>query len=287
VDILTLGRRFPGGEPLIAPMNEQVFAGSLLEGLGGRAGELEGLARATTTGSTFRGREVARRPEVDLGDPVAAGWTFLVAADDPHLEGVVGVIEPLAVRRGMSDVREPLRFAGEPQDEWFEWLLENHTSLDGARVPQYILIVGSPERVPFAFQAFLQTVASVGRVAFESLHELAAYVEKIARLEDAASAASVHNEAVFFAPDAGAGDPTFFSRRYMGVREPHEYASFVGKRLAGAFDPAAALHRVQRGLGDQVADPHLRSSLNSRSCGSASRLMVAASTRPQSGHALL
>jgi hypothetical protein len=243
VEILTLGRRYPGGGPLVRPIAERQFADALLEHLGRNVDELETFARATATGTTFRG-EIERRPEVDLGDPSAAGWTYLVALDEPQLDAVVSVIEPLATRRGMRNRQDPLRYAGESQEEWFDWLLNNYTSLNTERVPHYILIVGGPDRVPFRFQAFLQTVASVGRVAFDTLDQLAAYVEKVVRLEDANKPTAV-DEALFFAPDAGPRDATFFSRRYMVEPLAHYANRVCGYEVESSVADTATRARLQ------------------------------------------
>jgi hypothetical protein len=77
-----------------------------------------------------------------------------------------------------------------------------------------VLIVGGPERVPFHFQAVLDSAASVGRVAFDEIGSLEAYVEKILRLE-ADDAPSRRQEALIFATDRGRPDPTYYSRQYM------------------------------------------------------------------------
>lgn len=78
---------------------------------------------------------------------------------------------------------------------------DNYYALDleGKQVPQYILIVGGPDQVPFLFQSILDTVANVGRVDFDSLDDLKNYVEKLIRLETAPEPV-VAKEALMFAP---------------------------------------------------------------------------------------
>jgi hypothetical protein len=78
----------------------------------------------------------------------------------------------------------------------------------------YVLIAGSPVQIPFHFQAFIGSAASVGRVDFDKLDDLEKYVRKIVALEKAASPVVSH-QAIFFATDHGLNDPTFFSRLHM------------------------------------------------------------------------
>jgi len=162
----------------------------------------------------FRG-EIKKRL-ADPGDPVAAGWSFLVGAKDPLRHDIESIIEPLARHRGMQDPHSPLVFNEELPEEWFEWVTDNYYGLElaGKKVPHYIFIVGGPENVPFHFQSLLDTVANVGRAAFDSPDDLRKYVEKLLRLENASDPV-VTREAYFFAPDGGADDPTHFSRKYM------------------------------------------------------------------------
>ena len=200
------------GRLLVEPVNEDAFARAVLNRLALQGPELRDLTEATRLGDTLRGT-VKRRISRDLGDPLRVGWTYLVAEDDPDREDIARVLRPLADRRGMREVEQPLIFAGEPLHSWFEWMLDRYWTLEG-EPPHYVLIVGGPERIPFHFQAHLDTVAAVGRIAFDNLGELEAYVEKVLRLEDA-DPAPARRGAVVFATDHGAPDPTFYSRRHM------------------------------------------------------------------------
>jgi hypothetical protein len=211
--IMGLGIDYSTGEQLTAPMDEQDFALAILQSLGENSAAMKELAGLTEIASSFRG-EVERDRTVDLGDPTAAGWTFLVNENDPQRDMLIEVLRPLAELRRMADPEEPLVFRNESPGQWFDWLLENYSPLNLGKVPQYVLIVGGPDQVPFAFQSLLQCRAAVGRVQFDGLVELEAYIEKIIRLEQAASPATAR-QAVFFATDGGPLDATHFSRRYM------------------------------------------------------------------------
>jgi Peptidase family C25 len=162
----------------------------------------------------FLSTEWIKSSTVDLGDPRTAGWTFLVNGNDPQYSAIVDALRPLAEYRSMRNSTAPLVFLDESPDEWFDWLLENYSSLIMERVPYYILIVGGPDHVPFRFQSFLATAAAVGRVNFDSIEDLKTYVEKVIRLEQMTSPTALA-EAVCFAPDGGSDDATYFSHHYM------------------------------------------------------------------------
>lgn len=202
------------GQRLFEPMDENVVIKSLVSAIEPNAADVQSLTRTTAGAVSFRGE--VERATLDLGDPRAAGWTFLVNGSDPQRDEIETILEPLALHRGMANPKDPLLYNGESSDEWFNWLQDNYYALEleRKRVPHYILIVGDPNQVPFRFQSVLDTAASVGRVAFDTLDDLKHYVEKLIRIETAPTPL-VTRETILFAPDAGLPDPTYFSREYM------------------------------------------------------------------------
>lgn len=212
MQVLSLGINYSTGKLLIPPTDEQTFAATLLDSLAQNVELLTSLTQAVTLGQTYRS-ELKRRI-VDLGDPHSAGWTILINRNDPQKDKLLNVLSPLADHRGMKNQGSLLIYNNEPVDQWFEWLQENYSSLRMEQKPHYILIAGGPEQVPFLFQSMLGTVASVGRVAFDTLHDLEAYVEKVIRLETAPTP-PVERSTIFFAPDYGLPDPTYYSCHYM------------------------------------------------------------------------
>lgn len=213
VRIMAFGKDM-SGNLLFPPVDEDQFAASLASALGRNAPSLRNLTRVTASAVAFR-EEVTRRV-IDAGDPLQAGWTFLVAEGDPHKADIIEALRPLALHRGMSNPSAPLSFAGEAEEQWGEWLQDNlfAKELVGERVPQYILMVGNPSLLPFKLQSLLGTFANVGRVDFDRPGDLVQYVDKITRLETAPDPV-VKREVVLFAPDGGTNDPTYFSREYM------------------------------------------------------------------------
>jgi hypothetical protein len=237
------------GQLLFPPFEESTFARRLEEGLAGNVAELRASAAAAAARTAYR-LEVELAPIVDLRDPKAAGWTFLVNAADPDLHEIVDALRPLAAHRGMADPGKPLLYRSDA--DWQEWMIDNYSALGAERLPHYVLAVGSPDQIPFHFQALLDVGASVGRVDLP-LQDLRAYVEKLIRLESADEPATT-KDAVIFAPDAGMGpdgfyDPTYFSRAYMA----QPLADYVRGQLG---------YRTRSVMGDEASKDHLVQALS-------------------------
>lgn len=226
MDVLGMGLNLKG-ERLYPVIGARDMADALRDRLLPNGARIRGMSAATSHGVEFRGEQ--KRRVVDVGDPKAVGWTFLVAESDPHKGAITEALAPLIQARGMADPSKPLLFAGTRPEDWHQWLTERYTALGltNQQVPAYVLIVGGPDRVPFGFQSLFDQAASVGRVDFATIDDLAAYAAKVVRLESAPEPV-VAREALFFATDAGLEDPTYFSRRYMAeplaahVRDVHK-----------------------------------------------------------------
>ena len=246
--ILANGKRLDGSL-LIPPIDADEFGRRIAEQLGANAASLASLTVGTGRSTTFRG-EIERASSVDLNDPRAAGWTFLVNASAPDRAALVEAIRPLAEHRGMADPGTPLLFGGEPMEDWTDWLGSNYFAIDALTPPpRYILILGGPEQVPFHFQALLDSAASVGRLAFDEAADLRAYAEKVVRLEQAAEPTAAR-EAVFFATDAGADDPTYYSRRYMAEPLADHVVQTFGLGVTRLMGEQASKANIARALAD-------------------------------------
>lgn len=211
--VMALGLKW-NGEALFAARSESDVVALLRDAMEKNYGSLKSLQAGLSRGAQFRG-EVLRISK-DPADPRQVGWTCLYNDNDPQREAMVEAVRPLAELHGVAATFQPLVYRGEGPDDWFGWLTENYygPSLEGKVVPRYVLILGGPEQVPFSFQSLLQTVASVGRLSFETIDEFRVYVDKVRRLAGADQPV-VDREVFLFAPDGGVSDPTHFSREYM------------------------------------------------------------------------
>lgn len=202
MDVLPLGWRYPGGGPL--------FPAPSLEELAARRAQLSTLSKSArrlgTSPWTFDERKVVRQP--NLSEPAEVGWMCLVAAADPQRERIAAALEPLAAHRAMNG--EPLVYPASTPD----WIDEGYLGLGDNR-PAYVLLAGDPVHLPFSLQVDLAAAgAIVGRVAFDKIADLKAYVAKVVACEDKANDPRPQATAVVLAPEAK-GDVTTYSRRFM------------------------------------------------------------------------
>lgn len=228
---------------LTGPDAHPVFAGADLADIARQAAEAD-AGEVRVTADALRGTfeqppvfgELGQPQQRDLRDPRQAGWTYVVAADDPDLDAVRAALRPLAQHRGMADPDDPLVVPAGVSDV-AGWVEQEYLGMEHGVRPKYVLLVGDAQRLPFGLQVHWSSVeASVGRVAFSSVDDLAAYVDKLVRLETAPDPVP-GTQCLVFAPDYGPRDPTSYSRRFMA--EPvadliRGEAPFAARLLAGA-----------------------------------------------------
>lgn len=232
---LPLGLRYPDGAPLFHALDEA----DVLTRLAGDATEVRRTAVAPWT---FDERPPAVQPALD--DPVASGWTFVVADGDPDRDSIVAAIERLAKHRKMAAPDTPLSFPG--ADGPGDWIDHTYRGLGDDR-PRYVLLAGAPARLPYGLQVDLAAAgAIVGRLGFggdDRLAALEAYVDKVIDLERAAGPATT-DTAIVLATDGGPRDPTFYSRRYLAgpiTKLLRDKGSFAVTELQGADATRARL----------------------------------------------
>jgi hypothetical protein len=126
-------------------------------------------------------------------DLTQAGWGILFASDaDPAIQAH---LQPLIDLR-QSQVQDPLLFkvfSGStgvlPGQTAASWAQQRHVSLTSpvdpgkGGVPFYLLIVGSPDRISFEFQALLKMQWAVGRLYFDNVEDYALYAQKVVEYE--------------------------------------------------------------------------------------------------------
>ena len=131
--------------------------------------------------------------DVDPNNLAEAGWGIIFSskADSEVRDALQTLIEH---RR--QQVREPTLLKvfegpsgfqqGDTVRTWLSRLNVGFSIVDPALgVPLYLLIVGSPEEIPFEFQYLLDTYWSVGRLHFDTPAEYRAYVDGVIAYETA------------------------------------------------------------------------------------------------------
>ncbi|MGC4046454.1 MAG: C25 family cysteine peptidase [Armatimonas sp.] len=73
-------------------------------------------------------------------------------------------------------------------------------AMEVALVPYYLLLVGSPERIPWAFQVLLDAEYAVGRFWFEDVEDAKRYVERLIATEEHAATPPQNLDTLFLAP---------------------------------------------------------------------------------------
>jgi hypothetical protein len=133
----------------------------------------------------------------DPNDLTQTGWCILFASDaDPAIQAQ---LQPLTDLR-QKQVQDPNLFkvfTGSnggvlPGQTAASWAMQRGVSLIApvdpyqGGVPYYVLIVGSPERIPFEFQALLKMQWAVGRLYFDDVEDYGRYARAVVEYENPA-----------------------------------------------------------------------------------------------------
>jgi hypothetical protein len=141
-------------------------------------------------------------------------------------------------------------------------------AVDPDKVPYYLLIVGDPEKIPFAFQYQLDVAYAVGRIHFDTLAEYSQYAQSVVRAEQ--ETGSHAKRAVFFGV-ANPDDPSTQASTDNLVKplaakmvaqtdwslDTYTAQDANKSRLEGLLrdDPPALLFTASHGAGFDVGDP--------------------------------
>jgi len=146
----------------------------------------------------------------DAGDPDAldgVGWAILYGS--AVSDGIKKKLKPLIDhRRGQVGNDALFKIFDGPDayasgDTVVSWLAKNGKNVANARVdpnagvPYYVLIVASPEDVPFDFQFGLDLHWAVGRVWFDNEEDFGRYAESVVAYETAGSVPTSRQLTVF------------------------------------------------------------------------------------------
>lgn len=137
---------------------------------------------------------------VDGGEAIArdvtkAGWGIVIAADMPDRDAVIKALQLLLEYRkqqvGDKLYKELSYITGTPggiinDTLVIRWLARNGAAPGTVKpevVPYYLLLVGSPEHIPFDFQYTLDVQYAVGRICFDTPDDYARYAQQVVARE--------------------------------------------------------------------------------------------------------
>jgi hypothetical protein len=138
--------------------------------------------------------------DLDPTDPAQAGWGIVFHENESDL--VKQALEPLVRHRrekiGNDDLVKVLEYRqGEQLKDWLGRYHLAPGSKDPTLVPYYLLLVGSPDKIPFLFGHHLDLEYAVGRLDFERPVDYAAYADSLIDYETSTSVPN-GREVVFF-----------------------------------------------------------------------------------------
>lgn len=165
-----------------------------LANLAGLSGDLPGAAQRIAN-STHLGTDYSVD---DPNDLTQAGWGVIFASDaDPAIKAQLQPLLDLRQKQ-VQDAKLFAVYEGAanggvlPGQVAASWAQQRGVSLTAAvdpyqgGVPYYLLIVGSPDRIPFEFQALLKMQWAVGRLAFDDVEDYGRYAQAVVQYESPA-----------------------------------------------------------------------------------------------------
>jgi hypothetical protein len=190
-----------------------------------------------------------------------AGWAVVFSTEEA--DDVKAALAPLIEhrRRQVGNARTKV-LDHRPGERWSDWLARYRTApgnVEPDKVPYYVLLVGSPRRIPFGFQCLLDVEYAVGRLDFDDADGYRRYITGLIDYEQ--SAVTPHDaSATFFGTRHPFDGATQLSADSLVLPLSNSFRS--GGRFADAvtgyrIDPAIvgepatkdALHEILAGVG--------------------------------------
>jgi hypothetical protein len=186
------------GKYLIESMTAQDLSGLIV---GGEPQNPQHLQELKRWHERFKKAHLAPMPGVDPLNLAETGWGVIFACDaDPAVkEALVELLklrQQQATRLKEHRYQEYVREKEESKQDFLARQGVGFGPVDPDKVPYYLLIVGSPEAIPYSFQYQLDVQYAVGRLYFEKLVDYAQYARSVVAAES--GQVSLPRRAAFF-----------------------------------------------------------------------------------------
>ena len=150
----------------------------------------------------LRGQYLGLPDGIDPADVKQAGWAIVYHEDeDPAVrEALAPLVEHRRQQIGNDALVKVLTYQeGEDRASWAARHDVATGTVDPAKVPYYVLLAGSPERIPFLFGHLLDVEYAVGRLHLDTAEAYSAYVDSLIRYETGDTAPNA-KEVVYWSP---------------------------------------------------------------------------------------
>jgi hypothetical protein len=154
--------------------------------------------------------------DISMSDPAQAGWGLVAPADE--LDSICKALAPLLSHR--ESLVPKSRFKILPYEDGktsARWLADFDVAAGAVtpeRVPYYLMLAGSPERIPFVFGQDLDVEYAIGRAHFNSMDDYARYAQGLVEYETAAKPVT-KKEIAFFGTAHDFDEATLLSAREL------------------------------------------------------------------------
>jgi len=154
----------------------------------------------TSMGSTLTQSHLGPSFYLDQSDVGHVGWAIVFHQNETNV--VKEALQPLIEhrRKAISDANKLKVLEYQSGEDWSGWLARHGVSagnVDPKKIPLYVLLIGSPELIPFSFGHLLDVEYAVGRLHFDTAEEYANYVQSVIDYESGTTVPNAR-EAVFF-----------------------------------------------------------------------------------------
>jgi hypothetical protein len=187
---------------------------------------------------------------LNLGE---SGWGIIFASDaDPAIKEALQVLIDLRRQQAGAYFKLYEGPDGYRQDESKTDFLARHGAgpgpADPINVPYYLLIVGSPEQIPYQFQSQLDVQYAVGRIYFDTPQEYANYARSVAACEK--GEVKLPRQAAFFGV-ANEDDPAtqLSSTSLVGSLQTKFQSTLKDWQVSGFLAKSATKSQLARLLG--------------------------------------